>query len=84
MLSHYLEGNHPVRIPLVVILEAGELVLLKMAGYEQTNLHFGVDGYHSMSYQSTRLEKTVAEVGWNRYSYYSCCCFGDGFAVNNH
>ena len=54
-----------------------ERVLAAVVYTEQTNLHFGVGGYHSVSYQSTRPEKTVAEVGWNRYSCYSCCCSGD-------
>ena len=51
---------------------------LAAVGYtEQTNLHFGVDGYRSVSYQSTRLGKTVAEVGGYRYSCHSCCWFCD-------
>ena len=54
-----------------------ERVLAAVVYTEQTNLHFVVGGYHSVSYQSTRLERTVVEVGWNTYLCYSCCCFGD-------
>ena len=54
-----------------------ERVLAAVVYTEQTNLQFGVGGCHSVSYQSTRLEKTVAEVGWNRYSCYGYYCFGD-------
>ena len=74
MDSVMVEGAH---VPVERVLAA--------VGYtEQTNLHFGVDGYHSVSYQSTRFEKTVAEVGGYRYSCYSCCCFCGRFAENNH
>ena len=67
MDSVMVEGAH---VPVECVLAA--------VGYiEQTNLHFGVDGYYSVSYQRTRLEKTVAEVGEDRYSCYSCCCFYD-------
>lgn len=54
-----------------------ERVLAAVGYTEQTNLHFGVDGYHSVNYQSTRVEKTVEEVGGNRHSCYSCCCSCD-------
>ncbi len=67
MDSVMVEGAH---VPVERVLAA--------VGYtEQTNLRFGVDGYHTVSYQSTRLGKTVAEVGGHRYSCYSCCCFCD-------
>ena len=59
--------------------------VLAGAGYtEQTNLHFGVDGYHGVSYQSTRPEKSVVEVEGYRYPFYSCCCVCDCLAENNH
>ena len=48
--------------------------VLAAAGYtEQTSLHFGVDGYHGVSYQSTRLETSGVEVEEHRYPCYSCC-----------
>lgn len=48
--------------------------VLAAAGYtEQTSLHFGADGYHGVSYQSTRLEKFGAEVEGDRYPCCSCC-----------
>lgn len=50
-----------------------ERVLAAVGYTEQTNLHFGVDGYHGVSYQNTRLEKSVAEVEGHRYPCYSCC-----------